>query len=129
MSHNFPANVTYFHLNSYDSRTTFMRVSRLFSRQIVARFSQDCCATVVQHTRDIRTSVAKISHCKFAKISRRQVRDTRTNIARPSHDSLAKYFGKKKNHIKFLNMFKNFATSSQHKKILKTLARMSCESP
>ena len=61
----------------------------LFSRQIVARFSQDCRATVVRHPRDIRTSVAKISHCKFAKISRRQVRDTRTNVARPSHDSRA----------------------------------------
>ena len=61
----------------------------LFSRQIVARFSQDCRATVVRHSRDIRTSVAKISHCKFAKISRRQVRDTRTNVARPSHDCRA----------------------------------------
>ena len=28
VSHDFPANVTYFHLNSYDSRATFMRVSR-----------------------------------------------------------------------------------------------------
>ena len=61
----------------------------LFSRQIVARFSQDCRATVVRHLRDIRTNVAKISHCKFAKISRRQVRDTRTNVARPSQGSRA----------------------------------------
>ena len=61
----------------------------LFSRQIVARFSQDCRATVVRHSRDIRTSVAKISHCKFAKISRRQVHDTGTNVARPAHDSRA----------------------------------------
>ena len=53
----------------------------LFSCQIVARFSQDCRATVVRHSRDIRTSVAKISHCKFAKISRRHVCDTRTNVA------------------------------------------------
>ena len=90
----FPANVTYFHLNSYDSRASVARHSyecRLvsFSRQIVARFSQDCRATVVRHSHDIRTSVAKISQCKFAKISRRQVRDTRTNVARPSHDSRA----------------------------------------
>ena len=28
VSHDFPANVTYFHLNSYDSRATFVRVSR-----------------------------------------------------------------------------------------------------
>ena len=61
----------------------------LFSRKIVARFSQDCRATVVRHSRGIRPSVAKISHCKFAKILRRQVRDTRTNVVRPSHDSRA----------------------------------------
>ena len=41
--------------------------------------SQDCRATVVRHSHDIRTSVAKISHCKFAKLSRRQVRDIRFN--------------------------------------------------
>ena len=135
VSRDFPANVTYIHLNSYDIRASVARHSYecrlvLFSRQIVARFSQDCRATVVRHSRNIRTSVAKISHCKFAKISRRQVRDTSTNVARPSHDSLAKYFGEKIR-IKFFNMLKNlcdqFATSS--KKILTTLARMSCESP
>ena len=86
VSHDFPANVNYFHLNSFECRLV------LFSRQIVARFSQDCRATVVRHSRVIRTSVAKISHCKFAKISRRQVRDTRANVARLSRDSLAKYF-------------------------------------
>ena len=57
-----------------------------FSRQIVARFSQDGRATVLRHSHDIRTSVAKILHCKFAIISRRQVCDTRANVARPSHD-------------------------------------------
>ena len=104
----------------------------LFSRQIVARFSQDCRATVVGHSRDIHTSVAKISHCKFAKISHRQVRDTRTNVPRPSHGSLVKYFGEKIR-IKFLNMFKNFATQeNSHEcrakvrdKICKTVARNS----
>ena len=75
-------------------------------------FSQDCRPTIVRHSHDIRMSVAYISHCKFAKISLRQVRDTRTNIALPSHDSLAKYFGEKIR-IKFLNMFKTFATSSR----------------
>ena len=55
----------------------------LFPRQIVARFSQDCLATVVRLSRDICTSVAKISHCKFTKISRRQG-DTRTTVARQS---------------------------------------------
>ena len=51
--------------------------------------SQDCRATVVRQSHDIRTSVAKVSHCKFAKISQRQVRDTRTNVVRPSHDGRA----------------------------------------
>ena len=128
VSHDFPANVTYFHLNSYDARHSYECCLVLFSRQIVARFSQDCRATVLRHSRDIRTSVAKISHCKFAKISRRQVHDTRKNVARLSRDSLAKYFGEKIR-IKFFNMLKNFATSSRHKKILTTLAGMSCESP
>ena len=103
VSHDFPANVTYFHLNSYDSRATYECRLILFSRQIVVRFSQDCRATVVRHSRDIRTSVAKISHCKFTKISRQQVRDTRTDVARRSRDSRAKYFGEKIR-IKFFNM-------------------------
>ena len=82
--------------------------------------SQDCRATVMRHSHDICTSVAKISHCKFVQISRRQVRDTRTNVARPSHDSRAtvarqscEIFLVKKNRIKILNMFKTFATSSR----------------
>ena len=109
------ANVTYFHLNSYDSRATFIRLV-LFSRQIVARFSQDCRATVVRLSRDIRTSVANILHCKFAKISRRQVHVTRTNVERPSHDCRATVLRnilEKKNRIKFFNMLKNCATSSR----------------
>ena len=106
----------------------------LFSRQIVARFSQDCRATVMRHSRDIRATFVRVSrknsHCKFAKISRRQVRDTRTNVARQSRDSLAKYFGEKKSHKIFQhveNLRDKFATSSRHVKILTTLARMSCE--
>ena len=75
-------------------------------------FSQDCSATAVRHSHNIRMSVAKILHCKLAKISLRQVWDTRMNVARPSHDSLAEYFGKKIC-IKFLSMFKTFATSSR----------------
>ena len=109
VSHDFIANVTYFHLNSCDIRASVARHSYkcrfvLFSRQISARFSQDCRETVVRHSRNIRRSVAKIS--------RRQVRDTRTNVARPSHDSLAKYFGEKIR-IKFFSMFQNVATSSR----------------
>ena len=88
-----------------------MSLSFIFSSDS-REISQDCRATVVRHSRDIRTSVAKFWHCKFAKISRRQVRDTRTNVARPSHDCLAKYFGEKIR-IKFFNMLKNFATSSR----------------
>ena len=53
VSHDFLANVTYFHSNSYNSRATFVRVSQyecrlvIFSRQIVARFLQDCHTTIV----------------------------------------------------------------------------------
>ena len=57
-------------------------------------FSQDCPATVVRYSYDNHTSVAKFSHCKFAKISRRHVRDTRMSAVR-SRDNLATYFGKK----------------------------------
>ena len=125
VSHDFPANVTYFHLNSYDSRATFVRVSRdihasvarhsyecrlvLFSRQIVARFSQDCRATVMRHSHDICTSVTKNSHCKFAKISRRQVCDTRTTVARQS----CEIFWRKNSHKIFQHVEKlrdQFAT-------------------
>ena len=135
VSHDFPANVSYFHFNSYDSRATFVRVSHdIRTNELSFIFSPDsreffacCLKTVARPSCDTRTtfvtSVAKISHCKSAKISRRQVRDIRTTVARPSRDrrttvarqsrdSLAKYFGKKIR-IQFLNMFKTFATSSR----------------
>ena len=71
----------------------------LFSRQIVARFSQDCRATIVRHSRDIRTSVAKLLHFKirqnFAATSSRHSQERRATVARLSRDSLAKYFGEK----------------------------------
>ena len=38
--------------------------------------------TVAQVSYDIRTSVAKFSHCKFAKISRRHSYDRRSSVAR-----------------------------------------------
>ena len=74
---------------------TLVRMSLSFiflpdSREVFACFLK----TVTRLSYDIRTSVAKISHCKFANISWRQVRDTCTKIC-----------------INFLNMFKNFATS------------------
>ena len=95
--------------HSCECRATFVRMSLSFifspdSREVFARLSRDRRATC-----DIRTSVAKISHCKFAKISRRQVHDTRTNVARQSRDVRAKYFGEKIR-IKFFNMLKNFVT-------------------
>ena len=65
VSHDFPANVTYFHLNLYDSPATFMRVSRdictnvvrmslsfIFSpdsREVFARLSRDRRATLARH--------------------------------------------------------------------------------
>ena len=65
-----------------------------FFFKAVARRSYDARTTFVM------SSVAKISHCQFTKILRRQVHDTRTNVARQSSDSLAKCFGEKI-HIKF----------------------------
>ena len=87
--------------------------------------SQDCRATVVRHSHDIRTRVVKISHCKFAKISPRQVHDIRTSVAQPSHDSLAKYFGKKIR-IQFLNMFKTFATHENSHDTRTNVVRKCC---
>ena len=45
-------------------------------------FSQDCLVIVVGHSHDICTSVAKILHCKFAKILRGQVFDTCMTVLR-----------------------------------------------
>ena len=42
-------------------------------------FSQDCHATSVRHSQDIRTIVAKLSYYEYAKMSLRQVRNTRMN--------------------------------------------------
>ena len=75
VSHDFPVNLTYFHLNLYDSRTTFIRMSLSFI------FSPNSGEVFARLACDRRASVAKISHCKFAKLSRRQVRDTCTNVA------------------------------------------------
>ena len=71
--------------------------------------------TVVGQSHNIRMSVTKISHCKFAKISRRQVCDTHTNGAQQSHDTLGKYFGEKIC-IKFLNMFKKVQVGKDQEK-------------
>ena len=93
----------------------------LFSRHIVAM----CSYVFSRLLHDIRTSVTKISHCKFAKISRRQVRDSAKNVIRLSHDSLAKYFGKRSH-----NIFKHVLNlRDQFTKIRTTLVRMSCENP
>ena len=45
-------------------------------------FSQDCLETVVRHSHDIHTNVAKISHCKFSKFGS----DRFETLARTSHD-------------------------------------------
>ena len=57
-------------------------------------FSQDCRVTVVQHSHDIRTSVAKISHCNSPKFRRDRFatlagtsNDSRKTVARNSHAS------------------------------------------
>ena len=71
-----------------------MSLSSIFSpdsREVFVCFLK----TVVRYSYDNHTSVAKFSHRKFAKISRRTVRDSRMNDAvRLSHDSLATYFDK-----------------------------------
>ena len=111
----------------------------LFSRLIVARFSQDCRATVVRHSHNIRTTFIRVSRkfCivnspkfrgdKFATLARLS-RDRGTTVARRS----CEIFWRKNSHKIFQHVEKlrdQFATSSRHKKILTTLARMSCESP
>ena len=84
--------------------------------------SQDCRTTVVQHSHDIRTSVAKISHCKFAKISQRQVCDTRTNVVRQS----CEIFWRKQSH-KIFKHVQNLreCRAKIRDKIRKTVARNS----
>ena len=116
VSHDVSTNVALFSFS-------FLRMSVSFifspdSHQVFACFLK----TVTQLSYFIRTSVTKISYCKFAKILWQQVRDTCTNVVRRSHNSLAKYFGEKIG-IKFLNLFKTFMTISLHIKILTTLAR------
>ena len=93
-----------------DFRTTFVRVSRecrenflvsRTSRELVAKFfnmlknfmriflqniSQDCRATVVRRSRDVRASVANLSPRNFGEFTMRNFCDTRTNVARVSHD-------------------------------------------
>ena len=52
------------------------------------------------------------------------------NVVPLSHDSRAtvlRHVLPKKNRIKFLNMFKTFATISQHMKILTTLVRLNSQ--
>ena len=80
---------------SYGTRTTFVRVSREFSIVNSPKFHGDRFATL-----------ARTSHVR------------RTTVARQSCEIFWR-----KNRIKFLNMFKNFATSSRHMKILTTLVR------
>ena len=60
---NFPANVTYFNLNSYDSRATFVRMSLGFifspdSREVFARLSRYRRATLARHSYECRKNFA-----------------------------------------------------------------------
>ena len=96
-----------------DFRTTFVRVSRecrenfhmlRTSRELVAKvlnmfknfmrffhqtISQDCRATVVRRSRDVRASVANLSPQNFGEFAMRNFLDTRTNVVRVSHDGCA----------------------------------------
>ena len=124
----FPANVAYFQFNSYDSRATIRAIVArlsyecrfvLFSRQIVARFShvvsrlsRDRRAKLARHSYECREHFALLIRQNFAATGSRHSHERRATVARQSRDSPAKYFGEKIR-IKFLNMFKTFATSSR----------------
>ena len=78
-------------------------------------FSQDCRATVVQHSHDIHTSGTTfvLVSQRFRIVNSPKFRgDKLSTLARTSHDILAKYIGEKIR-IKFLNTLKNSATSSR----------------
>ena len=121
--HDFPANVTYFHLNSYDRRATFVRVSPTFvrmslsfifspdSREVFARLSRDTHVTFVRVSRKFRiVNSPKFRSDKFATLARQS----------------CEIFWRKNSHKIFQHVEKlrdQFATSSRHKKILPTLAR------
>ena len=73
---------------SQDSRELFACFLKNIARQ-----SYDCRTTFVRVSRNFRI-------VNSTKISRRlQVRDTCTNVVRLSHDSLATFFGEKKNRL------------------------------
>ena len=77
---------------------------------------EDCRTTIERYSYDNHMSVAKFSHCKvcqnFAGTCLRHSHELPTTVARQSCDSLATCFAEKIR-IKFLNMFKTFATSSR----------------
>ena len=52
-------------------------------------FSQDCHATVVQNSYDIRKIFAKFSHCKFAKKKTGRIRTRIVNNEIQSHNQQA----------------------------------------
>ena len=101
-----------------DFRTTFVRVSRecrenfLVSRTgrevfqhvstcefFLQNISQDCRATVVRRSRDVRASVANLSPRNFGELTMRNFRDTRTNVARVSHDGRATVLRKPRDYL------------------------------
>ena len=64
----------------------FKNWMRIFPQNI----SQDCRATVVRRSRDVRANVAKLSPRKFGEFTiMRNFRDTRTNVVRVTHDGRA----------------------------------------
>ena len=92
-----------------------MSLSFIFSpdsREVFARLSRDRRATLARHSYECRENFAWLIRQNFAATCPRHSHERRATVARRSRDSLAKYFGEK-NHIKFFNMLKNFATSSR----------------
>ena len=72
---------------SCDSRTTFMRVSQLFRREILANLQCEHFATLIRLSHECRTIVAQQS----SQLSGEKIKlsDIRTNVVRHSHECLA----------------------------------------
>ena len=108
VSHDFSANVTYFHLNSHDSHATFVRVSHnihtcecrttfirmslsfIFSPdscEVFARLSHHCRAKLALPSCDTRTTLVRVLR-KFRIVNSPKFRGNKFAIlARTSHDS------------------------------------------
>ena len=77
----------------------FFNMLKNFMRIFLQNISQDCRATVVRRSRDVRASVANLSPRNFGEFTMRNFRDTRTNVARVSHDGRATVLRKPRDYL------------------------------